>query len=96
MKAHLPPKNWMTNTQKKAADTYVRQQQEAVCRRIFKLMAVSLNDLYGFGKWRTSRLMADITAKVEDDDPVFWTHIDRRVHQIGLELKDEDWREGFS
>lgn len=96
MKAHLPSKRCMTNTQRKAANDYVRQQQEAVCRRIFKLMIVSLNDLYGFGKLRSFRLMQDIVSKVEDDDPVFWTHIDRRVHQIGIELKEEDWREGFS
>ena len=104
MRARIKPGNTLTNKQRDDLAKYIhievekhlKTERDAATRRMFKLMAISLNGLYEFGAGRTSRLIADISERLEADDPVFWAHVDRRLHQIGLEFKDEDWKEGFS
>lgn len=101
MKARMKPGSTLTNRQKEDLQEYIhievakhlQTEREGATRRLFKLMAVALNELYGFGMDRTLRLITDINERLEDDDPVFWTHIDQRVKQIGLQFQDEDWRE---
>ena len=96
MKAHIPPAFRMTNEQKKAAQEFVDGQHEDATRRIMKLFVVALSELYGFGAGRSATLLHRVTKMAEDDDTVFWTHVDRRCEQLGFEFEKENWKEGFS
>lgn len=97
MKAHIPPKYRCTKKQKIAAQEYADNAQKDNIRRVFKLIAIALNETYGFGKLRTGKVLAEIDnmAKEKEHDPVFWAHVDRRVKQIGFNFPEEDWTKGF-
>lgn len=98
MKARLKPRHVMSNKQRRAADEYVRENQADIIRRIFKILAIVLNEQYGFGKMRTGRILAAVNEAAADQqhDEVFWSHVDARVKQLGFDFEDEDWKEGFS
>ena len=70
----------------------MEKQYKKVMRRFFKLMCVSLNDDFGFGKNRLIRLIQKISkiAAEHEHDEVYWTHVDRRIEQLGLEFSKED------
>jgi hypothetical protein len=71
---------------------YDRQGQE-LSRRHIKLFCVALNEHFGFGKKRLLRLVqayGDLGAERKDDE-VFWSHIDRRLEQIGLNFPKENY-----
>ena len=63
------------------------KNSERAMRRWFKLLAVALNDRFGFGKDRLFRLFGDLTELIrihDEEDVEFWTHTDRRCEQIGV------------
>ena len=99
VRARIKPANTVTKKQKAAVKEYlqqeVRQQQVGSTRRVFKLFCVALHDEYGFGKGRLTKVLGKVTTVCEEkrDDPVFWTHIDRAIEQIGLEFPKEDYEE---
>lgn len=95
MKARLPISNKMkSQVRQEVAKEYERQGQ-AFARRMFKLMCVSLNEEFGFGKDRLNRLMKkinDLSAEHENDE-VYWTHIDRVMQELGVEFIAENYEE---
>ena len=97
MRARIKPANAVTKKQKEAAREYIKQelyvQQVGVTRRVFKLFCVALHDEYGFGKQRLSNVLSNVSTVCEEkkDDPVFWTHVDKVIEQIGLEFQKEDY-----
>lgn len=71
---------------------YDRQGQD-LTRRHIKLMCVVLNNNFGFGKDRLSKLVkayGDLGAERKDDE-IFWSHIDRYLERIGLDFPKEDY-----
>lgn len=69
-----------------------RQGQE-LSRRHIKLFCVALNQEFGFGKKRLLRLVqayGDLGAERKDDE-VFWSHIDRKLEQMGLDFPKENY-----
>lgn len=79
--------------QQEVAKEYERQGQASV-RRIYKLMCVVYNELYGHGKTRCGRAIARISelSDKRKDDEAFWAHIDRVViDQMGIEFEREDY-----
>ena len=97
MRARVKPVHAVTNKQKAAVKEYlrqeIRQQHAGTTRRIFKLFCVALHEEYGFGKGRLSNVLGKVTAvcQEKDNDPVFWTHMDRAIEQIGLDFPKEDY-----
>lgn len=99
MRARIKPTAMISKAQRKAVDEVLRsemeRQQKLVMRRFFKLMCVSLNDDFGFGKERLMRLIeriSEVSAEHANDE-VYWTHIDRRIEQLGLAFSKEDEKE---
>jgi hypothetical protein len=71
---------------------YDRQGQE-LSRRHIKLFCIALNENFGFGKDRLIKLVqayGDLGAERQDDE-IFWTHIDRKLEQMGLDFPKEDY-----
>lgn len=70
------------------------RQSNDMALRFFKLFCVCLNQEFGFGKHRLSKLIQavnDISTEREQDE-IFWAHIDRIVIEyIGLDFKREDY-----
>lgn len=97
MKARIKPVHSVTKKQKEAVKEYIKQemqtQQIGGTRRVFKLFCVALHDEYGFGKGRLSNVLSRVSTVCEEknDDPVFWTHVDRAIEQIGLNFPKEDY-----
>lgn len=54
---------------------------------------MALHNEYGFGKGRLTNVLEKVTTVCEDkrNDPVFWSHMDRAIEQIGLEFQKEDY-----
>jgi hypothetical protein len=100
MRARLKPSAITTKAQKKAIDELLEQEMKSkyqkAIRRFFKLMCVSLNEDFGFGEKRLMRLITRISAvsAEHEHDEVYWTHVDRRIEQLGLEFSKEDDNEG--
>ena len=99
MKARIKASNMATNRQKKMARELVREelqkQAQGNVRRTFKLLCLSLNEEYGFGKKRLGYLLARISenASLHEHDEVFWTHVDKRMEQLGMDFTNEDYEE---
>lgn len=75
-------------------DEYNRNESRNMTRRMFKVLAVSLNRTHGFGGKRILRVIDDMTELLEkyENDPVFWTHLDRRViDELGVPLDRENY-----
>lgn len=95
MRARLKPSDIVTKAQKKAVERVLQDEMEKqyklVMRRFFKLMCVSLNDDFGFGKERLMRLISRISTVAAEhaNDEVYWVHVDRRIEQLGLEFSKE-------
>ena len=70
-----------------------RKQGEAGIRRMMKLMCVSLNEDFGFGAGRLSRVIECISelSAQHDHDEVYWEHVDKRLAQIGIPFDPEDY-----
>lgn len=96
MRARLKPSAVTTKQQKKAINQVLQheleRQQKMVMRRFFKIMCVSLNEDFGFGKDRLMRLISrisDVSAEHANDE-IYWVHVDRRMEQLGLEFSKEE------
>lgn len=100
MKAHRPiegivNKKQLAELQAKmndyAAEQFEKQSENAM-RRWFKLLAVALNEEFGFGASRLVKLFSEVTKLIvihDEKDIEFWTHTDIRCNQIGvLEIID--------
>jgi hypothetical protein len=71
---------------------YDRKGQD-LTRRHIKLFCIALNENFGFGKDRLIKLVqayGDLGAERQDDE-IFWTHIDRKLEQMGLDFPKEDY-----
>ena len=74
----------------------LEKQRDENVRRIFKLFCVALNQKYGFGKIRSTRLITKVAELIEQSktDEIFWHHIDKKViDQIGMQFDREDYEE---
>ena len=76
---------------------YIQQENRKCIRRTFKLMAVQLNEKFGFGKKRLCTLFngcGDESNSRRKQEPIFWAHIDRKViDELGLEFERENYAE---
>lgn len=71
-----------------------QEESNGMFRRYYKLLAVSLNRKFGFGKQRIQRVFEDISelSKQREHDEVFWAHVDKVViDQLGIEFKRENY-----
>ena len=95
MKAWIKPS--VNKKQKEAVKEYIKEelklQQVGSTRRVFKLFCVALHEEYGFGKGRLSNLLGKINMVCDEkkNDPVFWSHMDKVIEQIGLDFPKEDY-----
>ena len=74
---------------------YFNEENRNCMRRIYKLIAVHMNDEYGFGKKRIERLF-DACGKEaleqQKNDEIFWEHVDDFViKQLCLDFEREDY-----
>ena len=95
MKARIPPRNQMSNQSLKAVDTYIQEESHNMSRRLFKLVAVALNELYGFGAKRNLELSQRVGNLIieHQNDEIFWQHVDQRCDQMGLGYPHEDYEQ---
>lgn len=66
------------------------KQAKAQVRRFFKLTAVVLNDEFGFGATRLTKLLIKFNELVKEssEDEIFWEHIDRQViDRLGFDFE---------
>lgn len=96
MKARLPiPKDMKSRLiveVQKEAD----KRNEDNTRRLFKLFCVVLNSVFGFGKFRLTKLIMEVSKLIEQSktDEIFWYHIDKKViDQIGVQFDRENYEE---
>lgn len=99
MRARLKPSAVISKAQKKAVNEVLQseleRQQKKVMRRFFKLMCVSLNEDFGFGKDRLMRLINRISTVAAEhaNDEIYWVHVDRRIEQLGLDFSKENYND---
>lgn len=95
MKARIPPRQQISNQSLKAVDTYIQEESNNMSRRLFKLVAVALNELYGFGAKRNLELSQRVGNLIieHQDDEIFWQHVDQRCDQMGLGYPHEDYEQ---
>ena len=78
----------------KCAD-YLYEEQKNCLRRLYKLIAVHLNNEYGFGKQRIEILFkacGEDALESQQEDEIFWQHVDDFViKQLGLDFEREDY-----
>lgn len=97
MKARLPA---LSSNQRAKAIAEVEKmvkeemtkQSEQIVRRNMKLMCHALNEFFGFGKHRLSKLISEIgkLSAEADTDEIFWEHIDRvDIDYLGLPFERE-------
>lgn len=93
MNSYIRPR--VTNRQREAIRAEMKKQahveQAAILRRYMKLTCIALNERFGFGQKRLEALTAEIIrmSDISETDEEFWTHIDRRIRQLGLEFLEE-------
>ena len=104
MKVRLNAWDNLTSKQRKELDEYVKNkgleiyQREAAedFRRYYKLVAIALNNKFGFGKKRILEVFDEISelSRQREQDEVFWAHMDKIViNQIGLEFERENYND---
>ena len=99
MTAHIKPADKLTKKQKEAINEYtaeeIKRQGADVMRRLFKLVCASLNEQFGFGAERCSRLIKEVSdlAEKHPKDEVFWAHVDQVMEQMGMEFIPENYEE---
>ena len=73
----------------------LRKQSGNLTRRLFKLFCLALNQEYGFGRQRLTKVTQTVNdlALNRETDEVFWKHVDDRMEQLGLMFKREDYEE---
>lgn len=104
MKVRLNAWDNLTSKQQKELDEYVKSkgleiyQTESAgdFRRYYKLVAVALNNKFGFGKKRILEVFDEISelSRQREQDEVFWAHMDKIViNQIGLKFEYENYED---
>ena len=93
MKARLPAlsKNHLKQANAEI-DKMIKDKHEQSIRRYMKIMCHVLNEHYGFGKHRLSKVISEIgkLSAEADTDEIYWEHIDRIViDYMGLNFKRE-------
>lgn len=102
LKVRLNAWDNLTSKQRKELDEYVKNkgleiyQREATedFRRYYKLVAITLNKKFRFGKKRILEVFEYISelSRDRETDPVFWSHIDKIViDQLGLDWQKENY-----
>ena len=73
----------------------LRKQSGDLTRRIFKLFCLALNEKYGFGKDRLQNVIQTVNhfASERELDEVFWSHVDERMKQLGMDFQPENYHE---
>ena len=74
---------------------WLKKNEEHIVRRKLKIVCIALNDEFGFGAKRLARLIFAINriSKEWDDNPCYWTMVDRRLEQMGLPFEKENYDE---
>ena len=73
-----------------------QEEAKEMFRRYYKLVAVTLNKKFRFGKKRILEAFEYISelSRDRETDPVFWSHIDKIViDQLGLDWQKENYNE---
>jgi hypothetical protein len=97
MRARLPATSKVSTKQREAIKELVaeelKKQREDTTRRIMKMYCATLNEQFGFGKDRLYKLVGKVLEMLQEheDDEIFWVKMDRKLHQVGLDFKDEEW-----
>lgn len=94
MNSYIRPR--VTNRQREAIRVEMKKQahaeQAAILRRYMKLTCIALNEQFGFGQRRLEALIAEIIrlSDISETDEEFWTHVDQRLQQLGIEFLEEE------
>lgn len=74
---------------------WLKKNEEHIVRRKLKIVCIALNDEFGFGAKRLAKLIFAINriSKEWDDNPCYWTMVDRRLKQMGLPFEKENYDE---
>jgi hypothetical protein len=74
---------------------WLKKNEEHIVRRKLKIVCIALNDEFGFGAKRLAKLIFAINriSKEWDDNPCYWTMVDRRLEQMGLPFEKENYEE---
>ena len=102
MKVRISEFDKLNKKQREAIDEYIKtrgievyqNEAEGDFRRYYKLLAVALNEKFGFGKKRIQEVFEAISevGKQREHDEVFWAHVDKVViDQIGIEFERENY-----
>ena len=95
MKSHIPIQARMNKKDfaaleaktKEISREYLESQQQNATRNMLMLMAVCLNDQYGFGRDRLERLFININQLIKtygEKDVEFWAHMEKRCEQLHI------------
>lgn len=96
MRARLNASQITTKQQKQAirelVENELKKGQRDNTRRIMKMFCVSLNEEFGFGQSRLTRLVGKVVSMIDEhsDDEIFWAKVDRLLNQIGMGFQDEE------
>ena len=95
MKARIPPQRRLSRETLKACAEYANSLQDANNIRIFKLSCYILHNEFGFGRDRLLRFIGGLQSLITDNEEneVFWEHIDREMKQLKLNLADEKYED---
>lgn len=94
MKARLPISSKHKKRIRQEVDNYYQQAGNDMTRRVFKLFCLALNEEFGFGKKRLSRLIAKVSewSLKSAEDEVFWSHLDRLlIDRMGIDFERENY-----
>jgi hypothetical protein len=97
MKARISLPGKLSKKQQELVEQYAkevfRQEAEAHTRRLLKIFCLSMNEKRGHGKVRLGEDL-DMIIQISNEhmyDEVFWHHADKRLEQIGIPFKPEDY-----
>lgn len=104
MKVRIKSIDALSTKHKKELDEYIKkrgmeiynEESSGLMRRCYKTFAVTLNQQFGFGKARITKLFDSISdiSKERDKDEVFWRHIDDIViNQIKIPFERENYED---
>lgn len=73
----------------------MQKQGLEMSRRYLKLFAYILNEHFGFGAGRLSKIVDCFNELNEEKngDAVFWQHLDKRLHDIGVPFDKENYED---
>lgn len=88
-------KNRINDLARQNVAEWLKKNEAALTRRVLKIVCVALNDEFGFGTERLSRLVRAVNQTTNEwhDNPCFWTSVDRRLKQKGINFEEENYNE---